>query len=93
MAAEPPARVPGHGEHLPPAGFLLIAGLTLFWGLNWPAMKIALGELPVWTFRSFCLLGGGTGLLLLARLTGRSLRLPAGERLPLVLVALFNVVG
>jgi drug/metabolite transporter (DMT)-like permease len=71
----------------------MIAGLTLFWGANWPAMKIALGELPVWSFRSFCLVGGGTGLLLLARLGGRSLYLPPGQRLPLALVALFNVVG
>ncbi len=93
MATEPPGRAPGHGEHLPPAGFLLIAGLTLFWGANWPVMKIALGEIPVWSFRSFCLVGGGTGLLLLARLSGRSLYLPPGERLPLALVALFNVVG
>ncbi len=93
MAAEPPPAAPGSGEHLPPAGFLLIAGLTLFWGATWPAMKIVLGELPVWTFRGFCLAGGGAGLLLLARLSGRSLYLPPGERLPLVLVALVNVVG
>lgn len=90
MAAE---RAPAAPGHLPPVGFLLLGGLTLFWGLNWPFMKIALGELPVWTFRSFCLLAGGIGLLTLSRLGGRSLYVPPSQRGPLVLCALFNVLG
>ena len=28
-------------------GYLMLASLGLFWGLNWPGMKIALEELPV----------------------------------------------
>jgi drug/metabolite transporter (DMT)-like permease len=93
VAAAPPTGGKRLGEELPATGFLLLAGLTLFWGANWPAMKIALDALPVWTFRSVCLVGGGLGLLLLARLGGRSLRVPERERAPLALVALFNVVG
>ena len=83
---------PAH-DALPPLGFVLLAGLTLFWGLNWPAMKIALAELPVWWFRAGCLWFGGLGLILIARFTGQSLRVPAVERGPLLLCALFNVVG
>lgn len=98
MAAEslPPVAsspVPDRSGALPPAGYLLVAGITLFWGANWPMMKIALGELPVWSFRSFCLVGGGTGLLLAALLGRHSLRVPRREIGPLLLCALFNVVG
>ena len=78
---------------LPPLGFLLLAGLTLFWGANWPAMKIAFTELPVWWFRTGCLWFGGLGLIVIARLSGLSLRIPAVERGPLLVCALFNVVG
>ncbi len=85
--------VPDRGDALPPAGFLLVAGITLFWGANWPMMKIALGELPVWSFRSLCLVGGGTGLLLFALLGRLSLRVPRREIGPLLFCALFNVVG
>lgn len=80
-------------DALPPLGFVLLAGLTLFWGLNWPAMKIVLAELPVWWFRAGCLWFGGLGLLLIAQLSGPSLAVPRAERGPLVLCALFNVVG
>ncbi len=59
------------GPALPRSGYLLLAGITLFWGANWPAMKIVLGELPIWWFRSLCLLVGGIGLLLAEPLTRR----------------------
>lgn len=87
------APIPDRGDALPPLGFLLVAGITLFWGANWPMMKIALEELPVWSFRSLCLVGGGVGLLLLALLGRHSLRVPRREIGPLLLCALFNVVG
>ena len=84
--------VPSH-DALPPLGFVLLAGLTLFWGLNWPAMKIVFAELPVWWFRAGCLWFGGLGLVLIARLSGQSLAVPRAQRGPLLLCALFNVVG
>ena len=77
---------------LPPTGFALLAGLGLFWGLNWPFMKIALDEIPVWTFRSLCLLVGGSALLLIARLSRLSLRVPVGEVRPLLLCTTFNII-
>ena len=86
-------RGPAPGTALPPTGFLLLAGLTLFWGLNWPIMKVALDEIPVWTFRTICLLGGGSGLLLISWLGGRRLRLSRREIAPMVLCTLFVVVA
>ena len=89
----PPSDRRGGGASLPRAGYLLLAGLTLFWGANWPVMKFILEELPVWWFRSACVVVGGVGLLLIARLSGLSLAVPRAERGPLLLCALFNVVG
>ena len=89
----PPSDRRGGDTSLPRAGYVLLAGLTLFWGANWPVLKFVLEELPVWWFRSACVVVGGVGLLLIARLSGLSLTVPRAERGPLVLCALFNVVG
>lgn len=75
----------------PLGGLLLLGALTILWGSNWPAMKLALRELDPWTFRTICLLGGGGGLLALARAGGHSLRVPRAERWWLALVAFFNI--
>jgi drug/metabolite transporter (DMT)-like permease len=72
-------------------GLLLLAALTVLWGSNWPAMKLAVRELDPWTFRTICLLVGGTGLLALVRAGGHSLAIPRRERGPLALAALFNI--
>src|SRR5262249_48921587 len=58
----------GHALSARPLGGLLLLGvLTVLWGSNWPAMKLALRELDPWTFRTICLLVGGGGLLTLVR--------------------------
>jgi drug/metabolite transporter (DMT)-like permease len=78
---------------LPPLGFVLLAALALFWGGNWPTMKIALSEIPVWPFRTMCLIAGGSALLTLSKLSGRSIRLSTREIKPLLVCAFFNVIG
>jgi drug/metabolite transporter (DMT)-like permease len=78
---------------LPVAGFALLAGLTIIWGTNWPAMKIVLSEVTVWWFRSACLIIGGAGLLTISYLTGGMVRVPAGQIKPLLACAIFNIVG
>ncbi len=78
---------------LAPSGIALLITLTFTWGLNWPMMKLALLEVPPWTFRTLCLLVGGTVLLGLARLGGGSAALPAGRLPLLVFVSLFNITG
>ncbi len=78
---------------LPIAGFFLLAALSLFWGLNWPGMKIVLGELPVWWFRSMSVSAGAFGLLLIAYFTTGSIRLAKPEIKPLLICAVFNILG
>jgi drug/metabolite transporter (DMT)-like permease len=80
-------------ERLPAYNLLLLAGLSLFWGINWPIIKIVLAEIPVWTFRTLCLVCGGLGLLGLVRVNGVSLDIPKKELGPLVMVAMLNVTG
>ena len=77
----------------PLGGVLLLAALTVLWGSNWPAIKLAVRELDPWTFRTICLLVGGGGLLALVRAGGHSLAVPRAERGPLALAALFNITA
>ena len=93
VSAPPRSDSRASAQALPPLGFLLLAGLTLFWGGNWPAMKLALAEIPVWPFRSMCLIAGGVALLTLSRLSGRSIRVPTGEIRPLLVCVVFNILG
>jgi drug/metabolite transporter (DMT)-like permease len=74
-------------------GMLILVPLTLFWGANWPAMHIALQEIPIWTFRTLCLVLGGIGLLAIAAASGSSLRIPRGELKPLLICSFFNIVS
>jgi len=78
---------------LPRKGVLLLAALSLFWGLNWPVMKVVLTELPPWTFRTLCLVLGGLGMLALTRLNGTRLGLPIEDVRPMLCVTLFNMIG
>lgn len=70
---------------------LLLAGLSLVWGLNWPAMKFVLADIPVLTFRTLCLWITGPTLLLLARLSGERLSVPSREWPALFLASFCNV--
>jgi drug/metabolite transporter (DMT)-like permease len=72
---------------------LILLPLTLLWGANWPAMYIALEEIPIWTFRTLCLVLGGAGLLAIAAAGGASLRIPRRELLPLLICSFFNITS
>ncbi|SME93566.1 Threonine/homoserine efflux transporter RhtA [Tistlia consotensis] len=74
-------------------GYLLLASITLFWGVNWPAIKLSVGVLSVWDFRLLSAGVGGLGLLTIARLGRERLAVPRSQVGPLLLCALFNVVG
>src|SRR5690625_2331172 len=74
-------------------GYLLLFALGLCWGVNWPAMKSAVGVMPVWDFRTACLIFGGLTTLALARAYGLPLRVPRREILPLFVCAIFSIVG
>ncbi len=78
---------------LPRTGILLLIVLSIAWGVNWPMMKLALQDIPIWTFRTLCLMVGGSTLLLLTRLSGHAVALPRKRFLLLALVSLFNITG
>ena len=75
---------------VPMMGVVLLVGLTLVWGINWPVMKISLNEIPPWTFRAMTTPAGGLVLLICARVSGHSLAVPRRLWGAIVVVALFN---
>ena len=74
-------------------GLVLLAAVSLFWGLNWPIMKTVLSEVPPLYFRAGSLLTGGLGILAIARLRGLSVTVPPGSWGSVALLALFNITG
>lgn len=74
-------------------GVLLLIGMAIGWGINWPIMKFIISEIPLLSFRGFCLFLGGTGILLLARLSGLSLQIPKGYVQKIIWVCVFNIIG
>lgn len=75
------------------APLLLLAGLSLFWGLNWPGMKIILSEITVWWFRALCLIVGGLTLLSLSALSGHRWRLYRHEFGSVMFCGTFAILG
>jgi drug/metabolite transporter (DMT)-like permease len=57
---------------------ILLALLTVSWGLNWPVMKIGVLNFPPLTFRSLGMLGGVVAIWLAARAQRASLQIPKG---------------
>ncbi len=72
---------------------LLVATISVFWGFNWPAMKVGVEELGPWLFRTVTVGVAGVCLLAAARLGGEPIRLAAADLRPLVPVSLFAVTG
>lgn len=87
------SRPPTATAPLPLAGFILLAAVTLFWGANWPGMKIVLGEIGPWWFRTICLAIGGLALLAISAGSGNTLQVVRRDIGPLLLCAVFNMVG
>ena len=75
----------------PPAGLLLVVTLSVLWGVNWPVMKVALNEIPPWTFRALAGPASGLVLLLAARMRGISAAVPRRLWPAFGLVTLCNV--
>jgi drug/metabolite transporter (DMT)-like permease len=90
MKADSPHATPVHASR---AGLLLLASITLLWGCNWPVLKIAVGEMPVFTFRSLSLVIGLVGMFLVCRLEGKPWRLPRADIMPCFCVSLVTITG
>ena len=74
-----------------PKVLALLGALTLVWGTNWPLFRIALDELPVWTFRTIVM--GAAVLMLTAILVirGESFAVPKGKWPTLIAASVMNV--
>lgn len=91
---DPPMKPVGPTHQpIPRIAYVLLVVLAVFWGGNWPVLKIAVRELPVFWFRLVCVWGSMAGLFAIAAASGLPLGLPRGERGRLLLVALFSIVG
>ena len=78
-------------EHLPARLWWVLAGLTVVWGFNWTAMKVAIADIAPFTFRTLCL-GLGSGVLFaFLRASGQPLAIPRDQWKRLVLIAFFNI--
>lgn len=76
---------------------LLVPLLGLLWGFNWPAVRIALGEIAPWTLRAGGMAFAGLALIAIALLRRHSLAVPRAWWLRLALagflsIAAFNVL-
>ena len=78
-------------EHLPARLWWVLAGLTVVWGFNWTAMKVAIVDIAPLTFRTLCL-GLGSGVLFaFLRASGQPLAIPRAQWKRLALLAFFNI--
>lgn len=72
--------------------YVLLALLILSWGVNWPVMKMGVREFPPLTFRTLSMIGGLIVIGLAARVQRESLRIPAGEALTIIKLAVPNML-
>ncbi len=71
----------------------LFIAVVILWGVNWSMMKMALAELDVWVFRTYCVLAGLAWFIAYNLITGVSLKVPREYWPRLVASALCNVAG
>ncbi len=74
-------------------GPLLIVLLALVWGLNWPAIRVAVLEIDPWSFRAICLITGSLLLFGISLAQRAPLRVPRADIGPLILLGLLNVAA
>lgn len=70
---------------------VLLGLLAVFWGANWPIMKVGLEEIPPFVYRAASSGSAAIGLFLIAKMGGHSLAVPRGERKGLVIAAVLNM--
>lgn len=78
---------------IPRRALLLLAVIAFGWGMNWPAMKVAVGEIPVWTFRAACILIAAPLLLGTTWLQGKPVALPLRQVPTILKISLFSVAA
>jgi len=84
-------RLSAEPDHLPRRLWWVLAALTFAWGFNWTALKVALSEVPPWTFRSLCLGFGSAVLFAALRAAGQPLAVPKDQWARLAVLAVVNI--
>ncbi|MDR0735863.1 MAG: DMT family transporter [Zoogloeaceae bacterium] len=74
-----------------PFHFCLFLAVAILWGLNWQVVKSAMPAIPPFWLRGASTFLGGLGLLLMARMKGRSIRPAQGEIKILCWLSLWNI--
>lgn len=72
---------------------LSIVFIGILWGLNWPAVKLMLAEIPPLTIRAVAFPLAALLLTLVARLIGHGLKPSRNDWLPIIITGLFLVFG
>ena len=75
------------------ASLLTVVMIGLLWGLNWPAVKFMLTEMPPFTIRAVAFSTAALFLAIIARAMGHQLRPQADEWLPIAGTGLLIVFG
>lgn len=70
---------------------LMLLTVGFLWGMNWPAVKYMMTELPPFTIRAIAFPLAAIVLAVIAVLQKQSLWPPAGERVPLFITAFFLI--
>ena len=95
-AARPPGAVPAKtraAAGTDATGLLLLLATVVGWGLNWPAMKALLEEVPPFHTRAISAAIGVALLVVIARRRGESLAVAPAVMPRLVLASLLNVTA
>ncbi len=71
----------------------LVITIGILWGLNWPAVKFVLHDVPPWTFRAIAFSCGGVILAFIARMSGETLVVPPRDRVAITFASLLTVLG
>ena len=74
-----------------PKVLALLAALTLVWGTNWPLFRIALDELPVWTFRTMVLATAAIVLTAILLVRRENFAVPRNKWPALILASAMNI--
>jgi drug/metabolite transporter (DMT)-like permease len=87
------AELPAAHHPAPASSLLLVVILGLVWGCNWPVLKLGVTGLAPLTFRAITLPFAALGLLLVARFSGESTRIPRAWWPRVAVLALCNITG
>lgn len=73
--------------------YLAILALALFWGLNWPSVRLALNDIGPWTLRALGMGAGASFLFVLATVKGYRLKMPKSQWLRVFAAGFFTITA